>query len=984
MGRLASAVGAAEGKSVEGETNSGGSTAETSHKAEQPQQGGDESKPAPGVPVSDYYRPPAFLDDLDSQPGLLDDWSRLVDQTVESIVLRRKGFKKLAGKTLHFFNPARERDTLTKPTPVKWLAFPKNLDNQDDRWAKADKREFQDEYCEWEVTRNSDGELLEVTFTTEVPEYYDFLASTDADGDRLLGLYNNHNSKDDVKREDLLEANGKYNRRNRWNIRSDGESPGCAGAIAHLLRANNTLEAIVMLVVDSTILVPDPKNAGKYLTKYQDRLPYIPKVSKESAGRNSDPVIAAHINQYVQKGKRITITNPLGPYIDTFEDGKIRSGNVQLKAKDVWQVRRSGDDDHVVRATFTVPRRFIGKLQDHRGNKIRFGSQIAQYVWIEAQVAVADSGPPPGAEVAPPQLLSYIEGREVKPTPLDPEFINDTLRKEPFGRYLATTQEPARTLKGLIARMPNYTWIAYAADEGIGHETLPPRKEVRVRLVIICTPDNPTRRPTNGSLMADPASMEKVAFKKPTYAVVAVSPKNDLNNVHSENSILQVASFSPENGFFNFYDRERHGIGIGRGKWLYFGSSKDAFTPDTQGLGPFCGHANGCLTMKEIEEPWPHWHRTETPLKLPPDHPMMHDPLFQDQTSGLYFGEPDHMARMVVAGTKAWFTKRRFLDFGHLRKPHPVAKQVHQWVAHVCLTTSITLSCSKGGDEAFRIPRGFFFNSSALSLVMTGIPELEDAIAPCTMANYRDAFVQLGLSTLNSIKREAGQFSIAAESEGSAPWKVLVPGTEDVEGIQQILEVSFLPKKVLIALLMVDFWNPIFSQRRARLMRYIPSTAVYRLAKASTQDRYGFGGDLVEAIEYAKVSLGWNDKSPEAEFLKLVNLENLEEVAKNQIKEFVDKVNVNLGNPQGVLGYMRVAETRRRMFRPPLSLKRPVHPLAEFDLALPYSTQMPDSETWLMLPDASVKNAEPSHKIWHPRNTQAHFSSAGCPFSASF
>lgn len=95
-----------------------------------------------------------------------------------------------------------------------------------------------------------------------------------------------------MKREDLLEANGEYNRRNRWNIRSDGESPGCAGAIAHLLRANNTLEAIVMLVVDSTILVLDPKNTGKYLTKYQDRLPYIPKVSKESAGRNSDPVVS--------------------------------------------------------------------------------------------------------------------------------------------------------------------------------------------------------------------------------------------------------------------------------------------------------------------------------------------------------------------------------------------------------------------------------------------------------------------------------------------------------------------------------------------------------------------------------------------------------------------------------------------------------------------------------------------------------------------
>lgn len=97
--------------------------------------------------------------------------------------------------------------------------------------------------------------------------------------------------------------------------------------------------------------------------------------------------------------------------------------------------------------------------------------------------------------------------------------------------------------------------------------------------------------------------------------------------------------------------------GLGGGKrWSYFGNSKDAYTPDTQGLGPFCGHANGTIVMREPDEPWLHWHRQDSPLDLPKDHPLSKDAFHRNQTTGKwYFGEPRHLSAMIDRGTKAWF-----------------------------------------------------------------------------------------------------------------------------------------------------------------------------------------------------------------------------------------------------------------------------------------------------------------------------------------
>jgi hypothetical protein len=176
-------------------------------------------------------------------------------------------------------------------------------------------------------------------------------------------------------------------------------------------------------------------------------------------------------------------------------------------------------------------------------------------------------------------------------------------------------------------------------------------------------------------------------------------------------------------------------------------------------------------------------------------------------------------------------------------------------------------------------------------------------------------------------------------------------------------------------------------------MRYIPSTVNLSTSAGSASgndhDRYGFGRDLEVAVRGAITKLELDpDTSPEAEFLRFLKIadDDWQRVLKDRIEEYVQRINVQLKTKAGILGYLRVAETKRRTFRPPPITQRPLHPLAEFDMSLPYATRIDAFSdcNWVMQSDATVMQIPTAKSIWHPRNTQAHLSSAGCPFSASF
>lgn len=166
-------------------------------------------------------------------------------------------------------------------------------------------------------------------------------------------------------------------------------------------------------------------------------------------------------------------------------------------------------------------------------------------------------------------------------------------------------------------------------------------------------------------------------------------------------------------------------------------------------------------------------------------------------------------------------------------------------------------------------------------------------------------------------------------------------------------------------------------------MRYIPSTAT--LSNRDTpKDRYRLGKHLVKVIGNQINRLELVANSPEQEFCDLMEEEDLYKYAKDEIIDYVGKTNLNLATSDGVLGNMRLAESKRRLFRPAPSTQRLQHPLGEFAIMLLYASRMSEKDTWIIKRDASVENITPPQKIWHSRNSQVHFSSPGCPFSSSF
>src|SRR5688500_13886122 len=131
------------------------------------------------MPTLTRFDTPAHLTEL-SAAGR-DGWSRAVDAMVQRFT-----------RFDQFYNP-RTEDTPAELAPVimAWPAFPARVQREEGpgvaRWERADgSRSEQDEYCEWSVER-ANGNIVRVTFTTETPDYWEHVASTD--DSLLLGLY---------------------------------------------------------------------------------------------------------------------------------------------------------------------------------------------------------------------------------------------------------------------------------------------------------------------------------------------------------------------------------------------------------------------------------------------------------------------------------------------------------------------------------------------------------------------------------------------------------------------------------------------------------------------------------------------------------------------------------------------------------------------------------------------------------------------------
>ena len=192
------------------------------------------------MPVLPRFDTPARL----PEPGDADRdaWSNRVGEVVAN----------LADAFPQFFDPtATEVGPDAMAPAIAWTAFPATLlegaTSDEQRWRDADaSRQVQDEYCEWGVERDRDGVITRVTFTTEVPEYFDHLAARDES--RLLATYHELVGPH-VKAEELV-GGGAYRRDNVHNSSTEGRP-------AHLMQDTNTLFAAIVLAAQATVLRHD-------------------------------------------------------------------------------------------------------------------------------------------------------------------------------------------------------------------------------------------------------------------------------------------------------------------------------------------------------------------------------------------------------------------------------------------------------------------------------------------------------------------------------------------------------------------------------------------------------------------------------------------------------------------------------------------------------------------------------------------------------
>ena len=187
-------------------------------------------------------------------------------------------------------------------------------------------------------------------------------------------------------------------------------------------------------------------------------------------------------------------------------------------------------------------------------------------------------------------------------------------------------------------------------------------------------------------------------------------------------------------------------------------------------------------------------------------------------------------------------------------------------------------------------------------------------------------------------------FVVAAEGEG-VPFTILQSSIEDSYGAAAMQNlkagkatVQLFSESTINALCMVDFWNPIYSWRRGRLMQYVPTSTTLN------GTTYDLESNFVNAV---KASGAFKDpNSPEYAFIQLLGVPAT--IHQSRVKAYIDNVGRRLKSYEGLLDYMKLAESRRRIYRP--------LPLDEFGATLPYALKLgPDLPMYEMMEAGTIQ-----------------------------
>jgi hypothetical protein len=373
--------------------------------------------------------------------------------------------------------------------------------------------------------------------------------------------------------------------------------------------------------------------------------------------------------------------------------------------------------------------------------------------------------------------------------------------------------------------------------------------------------------------------------------------------------------------------------------WVFAGNSRHALTAPTRDNGPFESHKNGHFLMKELREPWVHWDSPKAKV-LPSifaKEPLLGNPWVDNLArGGAYTLEEDVAKPAMQRWTKA---RLQALVSGNSDEtPRRVLEQVLRTLT-VNLASSFTSSVAavSGAVPEVDLPQTFFVDSAALSGVLD-LASPPQSFVPSSV--YAES-----LRTFDVRLTDGAAF----ERPGDTHFAFVVPerAFEDTDTLAQAIERGILSRRLAACLLMVDFPNPIFSEKRQGLLEHlehVPDSAFGQVGD--------FSQSVADAIRGSTAAT--QPGTAEHEFAQRWEAgEDFKAPFNALLQDYYTAFAERLTTQEGFDSYMRLAESRRNVVRgtPPDFDDR--MPIAESPLLFS-RTNIPPRER-IMLADGTVE-----------------------------
>jgi hypothetical protein len=354
---------------------------------------------------------------------------------------------------------------------------------------------------------------------------------------------------------------------------------------------------------------------------------------------------------------------------------------------------------------------------------------------------------------------------------------------------------------------------------------------------------------------------------------------------------IELMAWDRVHGGFNYYRT------VGEeGAWVFAGNSRHALAPPTEGKGPFESHMSGSLLMKELRAPWINWHSPDAnilPSAFASDDPRRdHRWFIEKEPLGAVTCEAAVARPAIARWVKARFSAALAED-GTFASPRRVMQQV-LGTPTANLITSHVESRKAVRDETFDIPQTFFIDSEALTETLGLQP-------PPPFRAIGSIYAQ-SLQTFETRMDDDAGFV----QPGDTHFAFLVPerAFEDLVVLREALAVGLLSRRLAVSLLMTDFPNPIFSERREALIARVPTMATIS------------NGSSIFSQEVANAILATAEQSPEGsperEFADLWEIgEDFVDAFNALLEGYYQAVTARLATQKGFDAYYRLAESRR-------------------------------------------------------------------------